>query len=565
MNKRNQSILNLVLFAGILLFLNFLGNIFYAHIDLTEEGRYTLTDATKNLVRDLDDVVFIQVLLEGEFPAGFKRLQSATREMLDDFRSESGYIEYEFEDPNAGTVEQINARREQLAKDGIRPTSLEVKDASKGRSEQLIYPTAILNYKGRQYPINLLENDVPGVNQEIILNNSVALLEYKFANAIQKLQTTLKPAVVFLKGHGELQEIEVQDFERTLRQYYDTGHISLDSITHIPTDRVSALIVARPRGEFSDKDKFKLDQYVMNGGKIMWLVDRLNVAVDSVGRNQKYVPFDYQLNLEDLWFKYGIRIDPNLVLDLQCSPIPLVTGTVGNTPQYELFPYYYHPIIAPSGKHPIVKSLSRVNMRFPSSIDTTVRTKTPIEKTILLTSSNYTRLQYPPVTLDFEILRYPPKPEKFNKPKQAVAVLYEGTFPSLYTNRVTEEMQAGLNQLGLKYKTESSPTRMIVVSDGDVIRNLVASDGQVRPTGLNQFDKRIYANKDFLINAIEYLLDEKGVIEARGKDVKLRLLDTVRAKAETSYWQILNIALPLLFLGLFGLGYTFLRRRRYAS
>ncbi|MEM9991845.1 MAG: gliding motility-associated ABC transporter substrate-binding protein GldG, partial [Bacteroidota bacterium] len=291
----------------------------------------------------------------------------------------------------------------------------------------------------------------------------------------------------------------------------------------------------------------------------------LNVAVDSVDRNKKYVPFDYQLNLEDLWFKYGIRIEPNLILDLECSQIPLQTGTIGSKPQFDLFPYYYHPIISPKSKHPIAKSLSRVDMRFPSTIDTNVRTKTDVKKTVLLTSSQYTRIQYPPVTLDFEILRYPPKPEKFNKAPQPVAVLYEGVFPSLYANRVQESMKVGLEELGLEFKAESSPTRMLVVSDGDVIRNVVSRDGEVSPTGFNQFEQRVYANKDFLINAVEYLLDEKGVIEARGKEVKLRLLDTIRATEERGFWQLLNIVLPLVFLAIFGIAYTALRRRRYAK
>ncbi len=565
MNKRNQSILNLLLFAGILLFVNILGSFFYTHLDLTEEKRYTLTDATKNLVGNLDDVVYVQVLLEGEFPAGFKRLQAATREMLDDLRSESGYVEYEFTDPSEGNAEQINARREQLAKDGIIPTNLRIADVAEGTAERIIYPYAIFNYKGRKFPVNLLENDMVGANPEVVLNNSIGLLEYKFANAIQKLQSTLKPAVVFTKGHGELNELQVRDFERTLRQYYDTGHIMLDSMTHIPTERVDALVVARPRGEFSDKDKFKIDQYVMNGGKVLWLIDRLNVNVDSINRNKKYVPFDYQLNLEDLWFKYGIRVQPNLILDLEASRIPLATGMIGNKPQFELFPYYYHPLISPRSKHPIVKSLDRVNLLFPSSIDTTVRVKTQMEKTVLLTSSQYSRLQFPPVTLDFEILRYPPQPEKFSKSYQPVAVLYEGVFPSLYANRVTEGMEAGLAQLNLEFKAESSPTRMIVVSDGDIIKNTVGRDEQVSPTGYNPFEKFAFANKDFLINAIEYLLDENGVIEARGKEVKLRLLDNVKAKAERSTWQLINIVLPLVFLALFGLGYNFLRRRRYAK
>lgn len=564
-SKRTQSFIQLALFAGILVFANILGNYFYTYFDLTEEKRYTLTEATETLLKNLDDVVYIQVLLDGSFPAGFKRLQRSTQEMLEDFRSESGFIDYEFTNPSEGTADMINARREQLSKEGVIPVNLRVK-ATEGTEEKIIYPWAIVNYKGRKQAVNLLENQTPGfANDEVILNNSIALLEYKFANAIQKLQTALKPNIVFTQGHGELEPLQVRDFERTLRQSYNTGHISLDSMVNIPPDRVSAVIIAKPTKPFSEQDKFKLDQYVMNGGKIVWLIDRLNASIDSIqARGGRYVPMDYPLNLDDLWFKYGFRVNADLVLDLQNSPIPMVVGQQGGRPQLDLFPYYYHPVVTPDSEHPIAKSVGPINLFFPSSIDTNIVVKTPLKKTILLHSSQYSRVQFNPVTLDFEILRYEPQPEKFNKPYQPLSILLEGVFPSLYANRVTEQMLSGMEEIGLEFKTESSPTRMIVVSDGDIVKNLVSANGETSVLGYNKYNKFTYSNRDFLINAIEYLLDENGVIAARGKDVRLRLFDTVRAKSERTKWQVINIVLPLVFLALFGVVYNWMRRRRYA-
>lgn len=563
MKRRNQSILQVLLFAGILVAINVLGNYFYTYLDLTEEKKYTLTRPTKDLLASIDDVVYVKVLLDGKFPAGFKRLQSATLEMLKDFRAASAYIEFEFDDPMRGIPTQREKRQVELEKDGIRPTQVTFKDAD-GSSKRNIYPWAVLTYKGRTYNVNLLENEQIGVNPEVVLNNSVALLEYKFANAIQKLKTKEKPNIVFVEGHGELAPQEVFDLERTLNQYYDTKHVNLDSLINIPVETISALVIARPRGPFSQKDKFKIDQYVMNGGKVLWLIDRLAVSVDSIGRNLRYVPYAYQLELEDLLFKYGIRINPNMVLDLRCSPIPLTTGQVGNRPQLELFPYPYYPVVAATSAHPIVKSLDLVSFEFPASIDLEVKTKTDIQKTVLLASSDKSRLQFTPATLEFKSLSTPPDPNNFNQPYQPMAVLYEGVFPSLYANRVTPEMEAGMRELGIDIKKESSTTRMIVVADGDVAKNPIIQ-GQPYPLGFNRFDRYTYANRDFLLNAIEYLIDENGIIEARGKDVKLRLLDVNKAKAERTKWQLINIGIPIVFLILFGIAFNFIRRRRYAQ
>jgi ABC-2 type transport system permease protein len=561
MSKRNQAIVQGVLFLGIVVFLNILGSIFYGYLDLTEEKRYTLTEPTRKLLNGLDDVVDIHVLLEGEFPAGFKRLQRSVKEVLEDFRSESGYVEYIFEDPSEGTVNEVNQRRENLAKDGITPVNLRLK-ATGETTEKLIYPYAIFNYGNRQIAVNFLENETPGLSPEEVLNNSISLLEFKFANAIQKLKSPSRPTIIFTTGKGELQPLQTRDLEETLYPFYNVGRVDLDTVVQIP-QAVDILMIARPRAPFSMKEKFLIDQYVMNGGKVIWMLDRLNVHLDSLRRTNNYVPYDYELNLEDILFKYGVRIQPNLVLDLECSRIPQVIGTVGNAPQIEYFPWFYHPLATPKSDHPIVKGLDRVNFFFPSSIDT-VASSGNIRKTTLLSSSRYSRLQLSPVRLNFEILRYEPDPVKFNKSFQNLAVLLEGEFPSFFQNRLTTEMQASLDQLNLEYKGKSIPTKMIVISDGDIAKNPVNPEtGAFAPLGYNRYDRYTYANKDFLVNAIEYLLDEEGVIRARTKEVKLRLLDAYRAKEEKTKWQLINIGLPVVFLLLFGFLFNTIRKRKY--
>ena len=572
-SKQAQSLLQLGLFIGVIIFLNILANAriggkpMYVKIDLTEEKRFTLTDATKDLIGEIDDVVFVRILLDGELPAGFKRLQSATREMLEDFRGQNPYIEYEFDDPNVGTTEEINQRRNDLAKSGIGPTRLRVANAD-GSSVQYIYPYAIFEYKMRPpVAINLLENEVPGVPEEVILNKSVNLLEYKLANAIQKLVTaTDRPAILFTEGQGELTSRQTSDLERSLNAFYDTGRLNLDSIYAISAE-AACLIVAKPTQPFSDRDKFIIDQYVMKGGKVFWLLDYLNVDLDSLYGRGSFTVIPHELNLDDLLFEYGIRIENNLVLDMQSSQIELVIGNMGGAPQFEKFPYPYHPVIA-SGPddHPIVRNLGPVNLFYPSSIDTTVRTKTPVKETILLKTSPLSRYQRSPLELNFDFLRYDLDPSKFNKPNQPVGVLMEGVFTSLHENRITPPMRQMLEQINEPFRKVSEETKMIVVTDGDLAKDpFVPGDPSYHPLGYNRFDDYTFANKDFLVNCIEYLLDNRGLINARNRDVKLRLLNTVKADEERTKWQLINIVLPLVFLGVFGLLYHYWRRRKYAQ
>ncbi len=563
-SQRTQALSQLGLLGGILVVVNILAHQVYTHIDLTEEKRYTLTKPTRELLKSVNDRIYVRVLLEGEFPAGFKRLRTATREMLEDFRSLNAYIDYQFEDPNKGSKEEVNARRKALLEEGIAPVNLNVRGEGESKS-QIIYPTAIFHYGKRKVIVNLLENQSPTLSPDEVINNSISLLEYKFANAIKKLQAKGRPIILFTRGHGELDELQTKDLERSLRQFYDTDRITLDSVIHLPADKCALLIVARPRSAFSERDKFIIDQYIMGGGKVLWLIDRLDAGLDSLRHRKRFIPQDYPLNLEDVLFKYGVRIQPDLVLDMECTQIPLQVGVVGNAPQFRLFPWPYHLAVLPTGNHPVVKNLDRVELHFCSSMDT-IRTKTPVKKTVLLRSSKYSRLQFSPIELGFDIMGEELKPEYFNKGHQILGVLLEGEFPSAYENRVTEQMAQGLQQVGISFRSVSVPTRMIVISDGDVAANFVRDREKKEwlPLGFNRFENATYANRDLLINAVEYLIEPGGVIEARSREVKLRLLDTVRAKEEKPFWQALNIGAPLFFLSLFGILFQWRRRRRYA-
>lgn len=561
--KRFQGNVSLILILGILVLVNILAATFPLTLDLTQDKRFTLTNSTRALLHDLDAPVYVDVLLGGEFPAGFKRLQRATREMLDDLRGQNGLIDYAFTDPNAGSKEQVNAMREEYAKQGMNPTNLRIKESGE-TTEKLIYPYAVVSFAGRQVPVNLLEAESPGMPPEVVLNNSISLLEYKFASAFQRLIRPEKPNIVFTDGHGELRPELTSALRRELRPFANFTYLTLDSVFRIPPE-VDLIIIARPRGPFSEPDKFKIDQYIMQGGKAIFLVDPLNISLDSMRLQRDYLPMEYDLNLDDLLFKYGVRVEKDLVLDLECCRIPLQVGVVGNSPQYDLFPWYYHPAVQAQADHPMVKNLNRIFFDFPASLDT-IQTRTPVKKSILLTSSEYSRLQYPPVQIGFDILRYEPDPSKFNKGPQPLLVLLEGILPSNYENRVPQAFLDSLNALGSPYRSESIPTAIIVASDGDLIRNPYNPEtNEAKALGYNIYERRQYANRDLALNMIEYLLDKRGLIEARSRDVRLRLLDKVRAKDENVYWQTLNLGLPLGLLALTGLAYTWWRRRRYAK
>ena len=536
----------------------------YTSFDATEERRYTLAPATKTLLKNLDDRIYIKVLLDGRFPAGFKRLQESTEDMLRRFALVSPEIEYNFENPNEGTLEEVNERRQALAEDGLVPTKLRISDAA-GASSQYIFPYAIINYGNRSIPVSLLQDDIPGADKEVILNNSIGLLEYKIADGIQKIMRQTRKVVAFSAGQGELTPLQTASFERDLSNAYAVNRFNLDSTVQIPKE-IKVLIIAKPTEEFSEAHLFMLDQYIMNGGHVLFLIDPLVVSLDSINQNGNYIPPPYHLGLDPLLFKLGARVNPNLVLDLQCTRIPMVVGMQGDKPQTELYPWYYHPLISSMSNHPVTKGLDRIQLEFPGSIDT-IQTATPIMKTIMLTSSEYSRIQLTPVRLNFDILREQPDPKLFNKGPQPFAVMLEGPFQSLYRNRLSNEQMDVLKQAGLSYKDSGDSAKILVVSDGDIIKNLINStSGEIVPLGFNKYENTSFTgNRDFLLNAIEYMLDETGVLEARSKDIKLRLLNAVKAEEEGVKWQLINILGPLALILVFGIVYQFLRKRKFSK
>jgi gliding-associated putative ABC transporter substrate-binding component GldG len=548
----------------VIILINVMSAYVYQQWDWTEENRYSLTPSTENIIDSIDRPLYVRVLLDGKFPAGFKRLQSATRDFLRELQSRNGLIEVEFEDPSEGTAEEINQGRKKLSDRGIMPVNFRLKEGD-GYTERLIYPYAIMSMGEEDAVVNLLEEQTPGMNDEVTLNNSISLLEYKFANAIQKLLKKYKPLVVFTSGHNELDPKYMADFRNEVDEFYRFATLKLDSTTFIPPS-VELLIVPKPVKAFDEKEKFIIDQYVMNGGSVLWLIDKLKVNLDSLRGKEQFIPPEMDLNLEDLFFKYGFRINPDLVLDLQCSQIPLQVGMSGGRPQFDLFPWYYHPLVQPPAYHPVTKNLGRVNLYFASSIDS-IKTKYKVEKTSILTSSEYSMRQLVPMRLNFKILHYDPDLERFNKSNLPMGYLYEGKFASLYENRMTEDMRMTLEEIELEFLKESPVnTRMAVISDGDFIKNVMnPNNDEYRPLGYNPYDRRTYDNKDFIVNLVEYLINGEAVLSARNKEVQLRLLDRVQAQEEKSKWQFINIGLPLLFLLVFGLLFNYIRRRKYAN
>ncbi len=561
--QKAEGTIRIISVIGIAILINVVFSFFNFSFDLTEDKRFTLTKASLNTIRNVPDVIYVRVLLEGDFPAGFKRLQESTKTLLDQFKSENGYIEYAFENPNEGTIEEVNKIRENLGKDGLVPVNLKVKSGTEN-SEQLIYPYAVFNLGERKIAVSLLEN-LPELDQEQNLNNSISQLEYKFTSAIDKLLHVEKKSILITTSNGELSKQQTKMIEHLLRPFYNVTRINLDSVYQIKQE-VKAIVVAKPLTPFSERNKFILDQYIMNGGKVLWFVDGMKMSVDSLATRNEFIPEPLDVNLSDMFFKYGLRIQPNLVLDLECAKIAQVIGKLGDKPQIELFPWYYYPIPAPLSNHPVVNNIDRILLDFPSSIDT-IKTKYEVRKTPLILSSQYSRYQLAPAKVGFDILRYKPDPTKFNKPNLIMGLLLEGEFSSCFENRLDEGMNETLKSIKMEFKSKSPSTKMIVVADGDVIRNYFDEQTEkFSNLGFNKFEKLSYnGNKEFFMNAIEYLTNEENILEARSKQYKIRLLDQVKIENEKSFWQWLNVGLPLFSLVLLGMANAYLRKKRYTQ
>jgi ABC-2 type transport system permease protein len=555
--KRDLTALGLAILVIVLL--NIVASFMFHRFDLTSEKRYTLSDATKDLLAKLDETVYVKVYLDGEFPAGFKRLRNETKEMLDEFRTYSNNnVEYEFINPSENPdKQQQNEVYKQLYDRGLQPTNLEVKEES-GISQQVIWPGALVSYKGHEAPWQLLKTQL-GVSPDVQLNNSIQALEYEFASTIRGLSTTITNQIGFIEGHGELDTLYVDDIKNALGQFYGLSRVQINGKLDA-LKGLAAIVIAKPDTTFSKEDKFIIDQFIMNGGKVLWCIDALETRIDSLARSGRTLAVPYDLGLDEMFFRYGARINPNLVLDLQSSALPVNTAYQGQTPKIELRPWIFAPVILPTQKHPIVKNLDAVKFEFTSNIDFV---EAPgIEKTVLLTTSKNSKTINSPVRVDMRIMQLQQDEAQFNNPRQPVAVLLEGQFESVFKNRAFP--QEFLKEY--KFQKKGVNNKMIIISDGDVIKNDVqTSSGKPYPLGYDKYTNQTFGNKDFILNCINYLCDDTGLISVRSRELTLRLLDKKKSKTERLKWQIINTCLPLLLVLIYGIIHFLRRRSKYGK
>lgn len=557
----------------ILVLLNVIASLYFFRLDLTEEKRHSLNDTTKEIIKSIDDIAFIKVYLDGDLPSGFIRLRNSTKSILDEFRNYSPYVEYEFiNTSDFNSVEERNKLYRELTENGLEPTNLQVQE-NNGNSEQIIFPGAIVYYKGRSQSLNLLQNQI-GTNPEYVLNNSIEDIEFELTNALFKIINNKKPSIAFLDGHNGLNEVETADITHSLGQikgslseYFNVERINIKEFefdaNNSPSlsnqlnrlNKFKALIIAKPTQRFTKVDKFLIDQYIMNGGKTIWFIDGVIMDMDSLKGNSSFsmaIPND--LNLTDMLFKYGVRINYDLVMDFQADNIPIIVGYQGDVPQQQLLPWVYHPILIPKGKHPIVKNLDGIKSSFVSSIDT-VKAKN-VSKTPILFSSPYSKLPKSPHRVSLNILEQNPTIEQYNHGKIPVGYLLEGEFESVFGNRLAP------NNDKIKPISKSKDNKMIVFSDGDLIKNHVNSSSMSYPLGYNHYSKTQYlGNKRMIVNALNYIMGNDNIINIRSKEINLRLLNKKEISEHKVKWQLINTIFPLLSISLI-IAIILLRRKR---
>ena len=564
MNKLLQTKFYWVILLVFVVLVNLIAGLKPLRIDLTSEGRYTLSQPTRQLLTRLEEPVTIDVLLSGEMPAGFKKLSNSTNDLLQEFKSAGrSNFRFRFVKPGEGlNEEQKNTLYDSLARMGLNPTNIKAQTKEgEGQEERLVFPGAVITHKGRTTAVDLLQGVSADGGLES-LNKAEALMEYKFANAIRQLSLDTVPLVGYLVGNGQPESYEVYDLiENVLKKNYAFRILPIDSVPIIPPV-FKAMLITKPTTAFSDEQKLKLDQYVMQGGKLVWMIDNLYAEMDSLQRSQnEFIAFDRGLQVEDLLFRYGVRVNQDLLQDLNADRIPSVIGSVGGKPQIQLLPWPYFPLLSNYSGHPIAKNMDYVLSQFPNSIDT-VEAK-GIRKNILLASSIDTRLLATPAKVSWQSIQTEDDLKTFNKGNQPVAVLLEGSFQSLYANRATAAQRAALEAAGQPFRTGSPENKMIVIADGDIALNAVTQNEGPLPMGMNAYTKHQYANRDFIQNCIEYLVDESGILETRSKDFTLRLLDKKKLEEGKTKWQLINIVAPVLLILLFGLGFQWMRKKRY--
>ena len=527
----------------------------YKRFDLTKDKRYTLSQATLDIVNSADEPIFIDVFLEGDFPSEFRRLQDETRQLLEEFSDENSNIRFGFMNP----IEDESVRDQNLqllVERGLTPMRLSVQENGKS-SEEIIIPWALASYGETTVEIPLIKNKI-GANQQELVTNSVQHLEYAFADGFSKLINPKRRKIAVLRGNGQLENKNIADFVTALRDYYYIAPFTLDSVANNAETTLKSLndydliISAKPTETFTEEEKYVLDQYTMNGGKSLWLVDQVAIEIDSLfNESESSLAIPRDLNLTDFFFKYGVRINPVLVNDMYSAPITLAIGE-GSATQFQPIQWQYAPLASSTSNHPIVNNLNFVKFDFVNQMDTLPNN---VSKTVLLKSSPLSRLEGTPKMVSLDDVKSEPNPDEYKNGFQNLAVLLEGNFTSVYNNRVKPVKMAD-------DKTESASTKMIIIADGDVIKNDVGRNGPLE-LGFDRGTGQLYGNKEFLLNAVNYLLDDDGLINIRSKEIAIAFLDPQKITAEKTKWQIINIALPLVLLGVLGFIFAYFRRKKY--
>ncbi|SDX46618.1 gliding motility-associated ABC transporter substrate-binding protein GldG [Flavobacterium degerlachei] len=557
---KKSNLKNLVVIIGLLLIANGIGNMFFHRFDLTSDKRYTLSETSLNIIKQVKEPLSVKIYIQGELPAEFKRLQQETQQLLEEFQAYNKNIVFTFVDPLENEDSSMDNIKE-LYRKGLTPVNITVDDKGK-QSQAMVFPWAIATYNNREVNIPLLKNKMGASTTEQVIG-SVQNLEYSIADALNKITKDKQKKIAVIKGNGELQDVLMAKFLLQIRESYHIGPFTLDSVAKSPTESLEALqkydlaIIAKPTETFTDTEKQVLDQFIINGGKTLWLIDQVAVEMDSLyNPSGSTLAFPRDLNLNDMFFKYGFRINPDIVKDEQGTPIKLATGEQGSATQFQEFNWKFAPLAYPDNKHPIVKNLGGIKFDFANPIDTL---KNGIKKTVLLKSSRYSKKIGTPVEVNLEIVAEETSPNHYiNTGNIPLAILLEGAFHSVFENRVLPFDQK-------TFETTGTTNKMIVISDGDLVKNQLDKNYQPVELGYDQRSGNLYDNKDFLLNCVNYLLDDTGLINIRSKDLDLPLLDKEKVYENYTSTQVITIGLPILILALFGLLFTYLRKRKYSK
>jgi gliding-associated putative ABC transporter substrate-binding component GldG len=557
-SKKNNLKSVLVLLSLVVL-LNLASTVLFHRFDLTHDKRYTLSSTSLSLIKEVNEPLIIDVFLEGEFSGEFKKLQTETQQLLDEFKAYNSNVVFQFINPLENETEKDTLIQSFIER-GLTPINVTLDDKGK-QTQEVVFPWAIASYKGKSVKVPLLKNMMGATTAEKVVS-SVQHLEYAFANAFHTIIKSKKKKVAVIKGNGELHDLLLADFIKQVRENYYIGTFTLDSVSKKPQETLAYLkkydlaIIAKPTERFTDEEKLVLDQFVINGGKTIWLIDQVNMEMDSLyTESGTALAYPNDLNLGDLFFKYGIRINPTLVKDLMATPIALATGNQGSATQYTQFPWFYSPLIYPTSKHPIVTNLEGLKFEFANGIELL---KNDVNKTVLLQSSVYSKQVGTPVPVALNMVQERPEASQFNATGTIpMAVVLEGKFQSVFKNRVLPFKDDSILDQGKQNK-------MIVISDGDVIRNQLDKNYQPLELGYDKWTNTLYGNKEFMMNCVNYLLDDTGLINIRSKIVVLPLLDKEKVYANYTTTQIITIGLPLLVLLIFGLIFSIIRKRKYS-